>query len=206
MFARPACAATCAPPQVVHIITVNITPGVVPGTFSAQPRALYRVGSDKLRIEEALDTPNGIHGLVVVSEPKIWMINLFDNTGKLVVDPGPTFDTKVPLAGAASPSKKLGELELGCEADFIAKYGPAPVRSENMGDARFAVYRIEDGQYAVEILERPGSGVPAFARFFDDGKLVLALRYALYATEPTNNPSLFAPPPGIHLAGASQHS
>ncbi len=52
-----------------------------------------------LRIEEALDAANGIHGIVVVDEPKIWMANLYDKTGRLIIDPGPTYFAKAPIVG-----------------------------------------------------------------------------------------------------------
>ncbi len=87
--AAPAAAAVCAPTNLVHITVANVTPGIEANSFNAQPKDYYRLGSGKLRIEDALDGANGIHGVVVIDEPKIWMANLYDKTGKLIVDPGP---------------------------------------------------------------------------------------------------------------------
>ncbi|HZT13675.1 MAG TPA: hypothetical protein VFA29_12760, partial [Candidatus Baltobacteraceae bacterium] len=77
----------------------DVTPGVVAGTYGAQPKTFYRVGEDKLRVEEGLDRQNGIHELIVVAEPNVWMINLFTNSGRHMVDPGPTFKTVAPVIG-----------------------------------------------------------------------------------------------------------
>lgn len=94
--AGPAYAATCAPAKLVHLVTTDVTPGIPAGSFNAQPKSFYRIGSDKMRVDEALDLANGIHGVMVTAEPNIWMANLYDHTGKHVVDPGPTFFAKAP--------------------------------------------------------------------------------------------------------------
>ncbi len=105
--ACPAYAATCAPQQLVHIVVTDITPGIPAGAFAAKPRSLYRVGDDKMRIEEASDPANGIHGVVVIAEPNIWMANLYDGTGKHLVDPGPSLLTEAPVFGGASQRSLL---------------------------------------------------------------------------------------------------
>lgn len=195
VFGAPA-AAACAPQKLVHITVTNVTPGVDPASFAAQPKNFYRVGTDKLRIEEALDAANHIHGVVVIAEPKIWMANLYDNTGKAIVDPGPTYFAKAPVVGTNLKGKLIG-LEFGCENDFIAANAPKPVRSEVVGGAGYDVYRVVDGSDAVEILERPGSGAPAFVRYYRQGNLAMVLRYDLYSTNLPDDPALFMPPPGV---------
>ena len=199
----PADAATCAPAKLVHIAVTNVTPGVSAASFPGQPKNYYRIGSDKLRIEEAVDSANGIHATVVVAEPNIWMANLYDGTGKHIVDPGPTFYAKAPVFGVQGLSGKLIGLEFGCEADFIAANGSKPARSEQVGGAGFDVYRFEDGANAIELLERPGSGIPAYARYYQQGALAMVLRYDLYQTGLANDPSLFVPPPNVHYTEAS---
>jgi hypothetical protein len=183
---------------------VNVTPGVPAGSFGAEPRGFYRIGSDKLRVEEAADPSNGIHAVVVISEPNIWMANLFDNTGKHIVDPGPTFFAKAPVFGAPGPSGKLVGLEFGCEAEFLAANAPKAVRSEQIGNARYNVYRVDDEPDAVEVLELSGTSTPAYARYYHQGKMVELLRYDLYSTAPANDPNLFAPPAGVRYSEAPQ--
>ena len=165
-------------------------------TTCAPPKNYYRIGSDKLRIEEAVDAASGIHGVVVVAEPNIWMANLYDGTGKHIVDSGPTFFAKAPVFGTRLSGRLIG-LEFGCEADFIAANAPKPVRVEQVGGIGFDVYRIEDGPDAVEILERSSTNIPAFVRYFHQGNLTAVLRYDLYLTNLPNDPSLFLPPPNV---------
>jgi len=203
-FALPARAAVCAPDKLVKITASNVTPGIATGSFAAQPKVYYRIGSDKLRIEEALDDANGIHGLVVVAEPNIWMANLYDNTGKHVVDPGPTFYARAPVFGAIL-SPKLRSLEFGCEAAFLAANAPKPVSSELVGSDRLDVYRIEDGTDAVELLEQPGRNIPAFARYYQQGNLKMVLRYDSYLTGLPDDPALFTAPSNVRYVETGQH-
>jgi hypothetical protein len=202
--AASASAATCAPEQLVHIVVANVTPGVDPAAFAAQPKALYRIGSDKLRIEEAVDAARGMHLVAVIAEPNIWIANLSDGTGKHVVDPGPTFLARAPVFVVGDASGKLAGLEFGCEADFIAANAPKPVRSEKIGDDTFDVYRVADGADAIEILERPGSAAPAFARYYKKRKLLMVLRYLQYEPGLPSRPELFTPPK-VRYAEAAQH-
>lgn len=203
--ASPAYAATCAPQKLVQVVTVDVTPGTLTSSFAAQPKSLYRIGSDKLRIEEAPDPANGIHGIVVVAEPNIWMANLYDNTGKHIVDQGPTFFARAPVFGIQGLAPKLASLEFGCEANFLVENAPTPARSEQIGKSRFEVYRVEDAQDAVEILKQSGSSTPAFARYYHQGKLAMALRYDLYSTGLANDPELFVPPSGVRYAEVGDH-
>jgi hypothetical protein len=135
------------------------------------------------------------------AEPNIWMANLYDGTGKHIVDPGPSFFAKAPVFGTRLSGKLIG-LEFGCEAEFIAANAPKPVRVEQVGGIGFDVYRIEDGPDAVEILERSGTNIPAFVRYFHQGNLTAVLRYDLYLTNRPNDPSLFLPPPNVRYTEA----
>ncbi len=199
-----AAAATCAPPKLVRMVIANVSPGIDAASFNARPKVYYRIGSDKVRIEEALDAVNGIHAVIVVSEPNIWMANLYDGTGKHFVDPGPTFLAKAPVIAVEGISPKLLGLEFGCEADYIAANASKPVRSEQVGNDRFDVYRVEDGSDAVEILERPGSGIPSLVRYYHQNSVALVLRYDVYETGLPNDPALFAPLANVHYTDAKQ--
>ena len=41
-------AAVCAPAKLVHLVTVDVTPGVPAASFGAQPRVMYRIGSEQI--------------------------------------------------------------------------------------------------------------------------------------------------------------
>lgn len=188
---------TCAPEKMVHVTTVEVTPGMPPGSFAALPKNFYRVGSDKLRIEEQLDTANGIHALIIVTEPNIWMVNLYDSTGRHIVDPGPTFNAHAPVFGIQGLPPKLLALEFGCESQYLATNAAKPDRTEQVDNASYDVYKVADGSEAIEVLERPGSGIPSYARYYHQGKMTMALRYDLYQTGLATDPNLFVQPPNI---------
>jgi hypothetical protein len=201
-LATPALAAEplCAPAKLVHVTITNVTPGIQAGTYAAQPRDIYRIGDGKQRAAEAADEPNHLHLLMVVAEPDIWFVNLYDSTGIHALDPGPTFYTHASVIPFPSLPKKLQGLEYGCEAEYIAANAPTPSRKEQVGAETFDVYRIVDGTDAVEILERPGAAIPVYARYYDKDGLSLALRYDRYETGLADDPTLFAPPPGIKFS------
>jgi hypothetical protein len=199
-----AIAVTCAPAKLVHMRITNVTPGVDPASFGGAPRDFYRLGSGKLRIEEAPDTANHIHGLIVNAEPNMWIVNLYDHIGKHGVDPGPTYFAKAPILGMGL-SKQLMDLEFGCEQNFIAAYAPRPVRTERVNGTEYRVYRFAQGSDAVEILERPAANAPSFVRYYKNGTLGMALRYDLYQPGLAANPALFVKPAGIQYTEGSGH-
>jgi hypothetical protein len=127
------------------------------------------------------------------------MVNLYGNTGKLIIDPGPTYFAKAPIVATDLKGKLIG-LEFGCENDFIAANAPNLVRSEELGGVQFGVYRFADGQDAVEILKRVGTDEPSFVRYYRQGNLQMVLRYDLYATNLPDDPALFTPPADIRYA------
>ena len=170
-LSTPAYAATCAPAKLVHIVTTNVTPGIVPGSFQAQPKTLYRIGNNKMRIEESPDKASAIHGLIVISEPDIWMINLYDNTGHHILDSGPNLDAVAPVISFHGVPAKITAMELGCEADYLTSNGIQPSGTEHIGSDNFTVYRISSGKDVLELLDRQGTVTPAYARYYHAGKL-----------------------------------
>ena len=199
----PAAAETCAPGTLVHIVASNVMPGLDAASFEARPKHIFRIGDDRIRVEEALDAANGIQEVVVIAEPDSWMANLHAGAGRHIVDAGPSFVAKAPVFGLKDVPARLLELELGCEAAFIAAYAPSPVRTERIAGRRYDVHRVEADGDAVEVLEPAGTATPAFARYDHAGKLAAAIRYDLYQTGLPDDPSLFVPPAGVRYEEAS---
>jgi len=118
---------------VVHLQSPDV-PG---GSFAAQPKTMYRAGSRYCRIEEFPDTEHGIHGLAVINEPDTWLVNLITKTAQHQVDPGPTFNCRLPLfalgediKSAADTRSQVMGLEFGRELAYFeekgATSGPGP--------------------------------------------------------------------------------
>jgi len=190
-------AAQCAPQTLVHIVFREVTPGIDPASFGAQPRSLYRLGNGKSRSEEADDPAQHIHQVFVTDEPNTWLADLDDGTGLHVVDPGPTFFTHSPEFIGDGVSPRLTQLEFGCEADFIKDNALSPIRVEQVEGESYDVYRLDANGDAVEILKKHDKTTPTFTRYFRAQKLLLAWRYDLYETELKSDSSLFAPLAGI---------
>ncbi len=192
-----ALAGVCAPAQVVHIVTRLDFPKVDPGTFAAKPQGLYRLGSGKIRSEEAPDREQNIQGLSVINEPDIWMANLLDGTGRHIIDPGPELKAHAPIFAAPDTAAALLDLEFGCVAEFMLAHSAGVARHERLGEMTYDVRRLEDRGQAVELLFEPGTGKPVLARYFKDGALQVALRYELYETGLPERQDLFSAPDGI---------
>ncbi|MBZ5602666.1 MAG: hypothetical protein LAO79_10205 [Acidobacteriia bacterium] len=104
-------------------------------SFAAQPKRMYRAGSRYCRTEENPDLQNGIHGLMIINEPDVWLINRLDMTAKHMVDPGPTYNCRMPMfvnaediRGPEDLKKILMQLEFGRELEFFKPRATAPVR------------------------------------------------------------------------------
>lgn len=101
---------------------------IEPSSFGAKPRTCYRAGDTYGRVEEALDEPLGLHGLIIIAAPDVWMINLIDSSAKHILDKSSPAQARMPIL--ASGQEAFKELEFGKELQFftdkniIAKNGP----------------------------------------------------------------------------------
>jgi hypothetical protein len=190
-------AAACAPASLVHIVTTETTPGLDPLSFDAKPRSLYREGAKHSRLEEQQDDKNMVHGLAVINEPNIWMANLYDRTGRHIVDPNPAQTTQAEVFPDDRISPKILALEFGCEAAFVAANAPTVSRSETIDGVALDIHRVTDGAEAVEILTKPGAATPSFARYYRSDKLVWAIRYDLYDVAAVPDADMFTAPKGV---------
>jgi hypothetical protein len=92
-------------PSVIKIVSRFISPQIPPDSFAAKPKAVYIAGDSYARVEEEPDAARGIHGLIIISEPDSWMINLLDHSGRHMVDPGPTFIIHHNILGRESSQR-----------------------------------------------------------------------------------------------------
>jgi hypothetical protein len=196
-LATQAAAATCAPAGLVHIVTREITPGIDPVSFNAQPVSLFRQGARRSRLEEQPDEAHKSQALAVIDEPNIWMVNLTDRTGRHIVDPGPELAAHASVFADPKVSPRILELEFGCEAAFVAAHAAKVDHTENLEGVMLDVHRFMDGSEAVEILEKSGSADPLVARYYRGGKLAWVIRYDLYDTQAPADPAMFTAPAGI---------
>jgi hypothetical protein len=135
------------PPATMTKLVVRLqSPDASESSFAAQPKTMYRAGTRYCRIEELPDTEHGIHGLVIINEPDTWLVNLLAKTGQHQLDPGPTFNCRLPIfvsgedvKSAVNTHNELMELEFGRELAYFeekgATSGPGPTLQDKVTKA-----------------------------------------------------------------------
>lgn len=162
------------PPAHMTRLMVKVeSPDIPKDSFAAQAKRMYRAGSGYCRIEENPDLVNGIHGLLIINEPDSWLINLLDKTAKHMVDPGPTYNCRMPIfvngeeINSAEDSRMtLMDLEFGKELDFFrprsgaAKPGPVlrekatMVYSTQVGEWQLFLFTGDDPEAPVAVIRK----------------------------------------------------
>ena len=185
-------------------------PQVMAGSFSAKPKVIYRADSRYCRLEEAQDTENKIHGLLIVNEPDAWMVNLYDKSAQHMVDPGPTFNCKLPIFATVDSKDEAGilyqDLQFGSELKFFKKMGAAGQPGPDEGGKKTTQYTIEIGSTRFVMLTIKGSDEKtpnerplAVGRAVGDKGEVFI--YTAYDEIPFD-PKLFAKPESVKISEA----
>jgi len=190
------------PKTMVKITTRVLEPVPEPGSFVSQPKTLWRAGIKYARIAEAPDTQHHIHGLMIVNEPNVWMINLFYKSGRHIVDSGPTFDVHLPIFQTPEEAKmKLGELEFGGELDFFTKNNAKPSAGEVInGKATDRYDVIVSGRKLVLWMDTKSKKPVRVS--LERGMGTQTIEYLTYDDELPFDPSMFQPPDGIAIENA----
>ncbi len=152
-----------APKTMTKMEVILQASDVVPGSFATKPKVMYRAGTKYCRIEESPDEEHKIHGLVIISEPDVWMINSADKSGRHLVDSGPTYNCRLPLfdvVGLMLPSeeaKPISELEFGQEIEFFQRHGATPHPGGVMQSKQTTAYKLQFGESSLGLFT---SGTP----------------------------------------------
>jgi len=195
--ADEAFAGPCVPDKMLRITYSNNAKGITPDSFAAQPKTIYRLGSRYGRIEEQPDVPQGIHGLVIVNEPDMWVINLARRAGQHMVDGGPTYFFRAPLlTDPASPF--FMQMEFGCEIGYLTSLGATPQRFQD-GALSYSRYEVSQGDERITVLTTPDGARPTTVQFMRGLVHILSVHYLEYQTGLPTNPDLFQPPAGISV-------
>ena len=193
------------PATMTKVVVRLESPDVPKGSFAAQPKTMYRAGTRYCRIEELPDTEHGIHGLVVISEPDAWLINLFTKTAQYQADPGPTFNCRLPVftsdvKSATDAGNQIRGLEFGRELTYFQEKGavsrPGPILQGNPTKA----YTVEVGDSQLLLFT---SGTPekpvAVARQLGNKREVYW--YGIYEDVPFDS-RLFTKPDDVKIQNA----
>ncbi len=199
----------CAPTKMVKATLRNATPDLDPDSFAAKPRTYYRLGTRYGRVEDQLDTEHGVHGLMVASEPDLWMINLLNKKGKHIIDKQPPQHFHVPLLALPGNPASLPEdtasaflmgFELGCELEYVkAQSGGAPPKPEQLDGHTYDAYTATQGEHKIVLLIDPATGKPFSATSLKSGKVITHVVYVEYDAGLAPDLSLFVPPKDVRF-------
>jgi hypothetical protein len=195
-------------PKTMTKLVVHLQSQDVPqASFAAQPKTMYRAGTRYCRIEELPDAEHGIHGLVVINEPDIWLVNLLAKTAQHQLDLGTTSNCRLPVfvtgeyvKSGADTHSQLMEPEFGRELAYFeekeATSGPGPVLQ---GKATKA-YTVGIGDVQL-VLFTTGTPERPVAMTKQQGNKREVYWYGTYEEIPFD-PKLFAKPEGVKIEDA----
>ncbi len=167
------------------------------GTFEASARELWRVGQEKMRLQEAPDSAQGIHGLIISTAPDSWMINLFANEARHIVDNGPSTDIHAPILPPALNSKLDGVLEYCHEVTFFTQRNAKTVPLKEIDGVRTIGLSLGLGDSEIVLRQRE-DGQPFQVEFAMDGTAVV-VRYDAHQNSVLVPADWFLPPANLKL-------
>jgi len=182
------------------------SPEIPPQSFEAKPKTMYRAGNGYCRTEELPDPEHGIYGLMVINEPDVWMVNLLTKTAQHYVDPGPTFNCRMPMfqgetvKSAADMKNPILELEFGRELEYFKGKGVTPKEGPLLRDSPTTVYAVDIGDSQL-FLFTTGTPEQPWAVARQRGNMREVFWYGSYAQLPFD-PKLFAKPLDVTIEEA----
>ena len=186
------------PTTMMRIATRIIDPIPDPGSYEGEPKICWRAGARYARIAEAADPQHQIHALVVINEPNIWMVNLFNRTGRHIVDPGPSLNVHLPVFQTLGGEQaELMGLEFGVESEFFAKYH-ARLSSENLKGKIVERHEMVIRGGRLVLWTDPKSGKPTRISLIRGGA-IQTIEYVAYENDLAFDISVFQPPEGIAM-------
>jgi hypothetical protein len=197
-------------PATMIMLTVKLeSPEIPKDSFAAQPKRMYRAGSGFCRTDENPDLARGIHGLLIINEPNIWMINRLDRTAKHIVDPGPTFNCRMPMfvttedvKSAQDLKKPEMNLEFGRELEYFRSRSDPPVPGPTLLGKATMVYMVEVGGSQLFLFTAGKPEVPvSVVRTIDKKREIFW--YGEYSQQPFDI-KLFARPEGVKIEEVHQ--
>ncbi len=189
------------PNKMIHAIVQMSGSEIADDSFAAKPKLFWRASNQYCRIDEEPDPENGIHERLLVNEPDAWMINLANNTAKHIIDPGPTFNCRLPIFAMdeAMAKSKIGELEIGRELEFFHGNGATLIDGPKLS-FEANCYELKIGDSVLRLVERVDIHAPILILLARGDKSYKA-RYLLWDEVPFKA-DLFVKPTGLTIEEA----
>jgi len=167
-----------------HVIVQLSGTDVPADSFAAKPKVYWRASDQYCRVDEEPDPENGIHGRMVINEPDVWIVNLGNATARHIVDPGPTFNCKLPIFAfdQETAKSKIGELQFGRELEFFQANGAKLVEGPKLQfEAKY--YEMTVGDSVLKLVARTDIHAPIQIGLIRGGKTFI-VRYLLWDKVP----------------------
>jgi hypothetical protein len=192
--------ATRADETMTRVVFHQTGPGAASGSFAAQSRTIYLYESTMGRVEEIANPVQHRHGLVIANGKDAWIINLWDKTGRHMVDPSPDHTFYAPIIPPDKPGDEapVRDFELGRELAFMTAQGVSPQAATKNGKS-YLLYQCAREGYTLRFYVSASSGTPEACEVEKNGQLIVQLIYTSYVSLPAD-PALFQPPPGIKIS------
>lgn len=191
-----------APGKMTHLSVQMSGPDIPPDSFEAKPKIIWRASNQYCRVDEEPDVEHGIHGRIIINEPDMWMVNLEDNTARHMIDPGPTFNCKLPVFAfdADVLKTKIGELEFGRELEFFRSNGARRVDGPKLSfETNYYELKIEDT--VLILVEVVNIHVPIRVGYARGDKKYM-IKYLLWDDQVPFKAAIFAKPDGVKIEEA----
>jgi hypothetical protein len=165
-------------------------------SFDAQTKKLWRIGKTYLRFEDAPNPQTKIHGLIIVAEPDIWIVDRNTNQAQHTVDPGPNYKIHFPLF-ASEKIEKLREIEFGAELEFFRENDARELPAQNVDGFKCKLLRLAfDDREVTLFLKTDDTPLQIVVKSPD---YEYAMRFLRYEAGRKPDKLLFQLPPGVQL-------
>jgi len=189
-------AAQAADDQMLYVEYRLTGKKIAEGSFDAQVKKVWRIGDKYLRFEDAPNPQTKIHGLIIVAEPDIWIVDRNTNQAQHAVDPGPNYKIHFPLF-ASETIEKLREMEFGRELEYFRDNNAKELPAQDVDGFRCRLFRLEiDDRLVTLFVKTNDTPLQIEVKSPDYDYSMRFLRY-----EPDRKPdkALFQLPPGVQV-------
>jgi hypothetical protein len=165
-------------------------------SFDAQTKKVWRIGHKYLRFEDAPNPQTTIHGLIIVAEPDIWIVDRNTNQAQHTVDPGPNYKVHFPLFSSET-SEKLRQLEFGQELEYFHDNDAKEMPAQDVDGFRCKVLRLELADREVTLFLKTNETPLQIS--VKSPEYEYAMRFLRYEPDRKPDKLLFQLPPGVQL-------
>jgi hypothetical protein len=165
-------------------------------SFDAQTKKVWRVGQKYLRFDDAPNPQSKVHGLIIVAEPDIWIVDRNINQAQHTVDPGPNFKVHFPLF-ASEQSEKLRQIEFGRELEYFRENDARELPAQDVDGVKCKVLRLDIEDREVTLFLKTNDIPLQITVKSPDYEY--AMRFLRYEPDRKADKLLFQLPPGVQL-------